>query len=170
MLLVGVAVKRLKYPFILSIILFSSRVFALGAHVHGALNLDIAVDNKQVLVMLKTPMDTFVGGHPRSKRKEKLKEMKKNWSEKSSVFFNFEQSNCQRKDFQWKKLSGDEEDHSDIEAEFMIECNSNVGGSRLGVFLKKYFPRIETIHLQLIDHKGKTTVKKYRSDFFQLLL
>ena len=55
----------MKVPISLFIIYFflsvSCEAKSLGAHVHGDVYLDVATDKNQLLVMLRTPSDSFLG-------------------------------------------------------------------------------------------------------------
>ena len=137
----------------------------LGAHVHGSVGLDMAAEGKQILIMLKSPADSFLGFEYKAKtKKEKalVKSVKATWMKNALSLVGGEALiGCTQGQSQWNlKLEGS---HSEITAEAYFNCNSNVAGRKLSVNLKEKYPRISTIHLQLLRSDGSALNKKIKS-------
>ena len=145
----------------------------LRPHVHGVVDLDIAAENNQILIMLKSPADSFLGFEYKAKtKKEKalVQSVRKTWkTELLNILGIKKDSGCKVSSSDWKQeFQG--ETHSEIIAESIVECPKSVASKTLSISLIKKYPKIETIHLQLISHDGKTTSKKMKDDIFKINL
>lgn len=168
----SISMKNLIIIFVLS--LLSSLVHAeesLSAHVHGVVALDIAADSKEVLFIMKSPADSFLGFEHRPKTKKqmsKVRNVKKLWREDFNKLFKGLEG-CKRKTMKWNlKYTG--KSHSDIEAQAHIICMKPVKNINLSILLMNYFPNIEAIQLQLIRANGEMVSKKVKSKRITLKL
>ena len=86
---------RLKILSFSILFIFSiSNIYAkgLGAHVHGSVRLDIAVEKNQLLVLLNTPAESFLGFEYKAKtKKEKdlVKKVKNEWEKNLLSYLGF---------------------------------------------------------------------------------
>lgn len=166
--------SRLFFFPILSL-LFTSQLYAknLEAHVHGSVHLDIASEKNELLIMLKSPSESFLGFEHKAKTKEeisKLNSVKTQWSKE---LINFIGPNvlkdCKISKSNWvQKFSG--KNHSSIEAESYISCSKPLRGRTLEVSLKKQFKNIQKIHLQLIRDDGSVVSNKQTKETFKIKL
>jgi hypothetical protein len=165
----------MKRVFLIGIILFSTNIYAakqLSAHMHGSLGLDIAADGKQVFIMLKSPTDSFLGFEYKAKtKKEKalIKNTKLTWVKNiKSLFQGNDFESCSQGQSKWElKYEGT---HSEIVAEAYLNCKDNVAGRSLNIRLKEKYPRIKTIHLQLLRSNGSALNKKIKSEIYNIKL
>ena len=146
---------------------------SLDAHVHGDVYLDIATDNKQLLVMLKTPSETFLGFEYKAKtNKEKklVKDTKEEWNNNLLNFLGKSISkSCNIDKSNWEqKFSG--KNHSSILAESYISCSKPLKRLSIQVSFKSKYKRIKSIKVQLLRENGTTLSKKYSSNKFKINL
>lgn len=159
----------------LILLFLSTNIFAqksLGKHVHGSIGLDIATDKKQILVMLKGPADSFLGFEYKAKSKEekkKLTEVKNLLTKKVTTLFGKEIESCKAKSPKFKQTFQGK-GHSEVHLETYIECSDSVKGKTMEVQLFSKFPRMETIHVQLLREDGSVVSKKYKNSKFELKL
>lgn len=145
----------------------------LGAHVHGAVNLDIAVEKNEVLFMLSGPAESFLGFEYRAKTaKEKalVGKVKNEWKNGFPQYFGKKvMSDCKIKRVKWEQeFAGPK--HSSVFAEGLLSCKSQIAKRKLTVSLKSQFKRIQVIKVQLLGEAGQIMVKKFKDDFFSLNL
>lgn len=167
-------ILRIVYAFFL--LSLASKIFSntsLPSHSHGSVHLDIGVEGKQFLVMLKSPAESFLGFEysPKSeKEKQALQELKMSWNKNLLLLI-------EAIDFNDCKISNskieqdvESEGHSDISAEAIIICEKDVSGRSLSVELKKSYKRINTIFVQLIRADGTALNQKFDQSSFTLKL
>jgi hypothetical protein len=115
---------------------------SLGAHVHGLVNLDIAIDKKQMLVMLKTPSESFFGFEYKAKTtKEKLlvKQVKVDWTKNLLNYLGKDNlQDCKISSSEWvQKFNG--KYHSNIIAEAYINCTNPLKSRSLSISFKQNY-------------------------------
>ncbi|MCP4915091.1 MAG: DUF2796 domain-containing protein [Oligoflexia bacterium] len=145
---------------------------SLGKHVHGSIGLDIATDKKQILIMLKGPSDSFLGFEYKAKtkeEKEKLNKVKNLLTKKVTSLFGKEIESCKAKSPQFKQTFQGK-GHSEVQLETYVECPDSVKGKTMEVQLISKFPRMETIHVQLLREDGSVVSKKFKKSKFELKL
>jgi hypothetical protein len=139
----------------------------LSAHVHGSVHLDMATNKKQLLVMLKSPSESFVGFESKAKTKKekaKIKKAKSKWTKNLLTYLGKNLSDCKITSSTWKqKFEG--KAHSSILAEAYIDCEKKVAGRELNINFSSSYPNIKTIHTQLLRENGSVINKKYKNDF-----
>ena len=146
---------------------------SLKAHVHGSVALDIAVEGKEVLFMLKGPSESFFGFEYKAKTKQEkamIKKMESDWRKGALIDFPSTKGNgCKVKDPKFEQeFEGDS--HSEVKAELYLKCNKPVSGSKITITLKQQYSRIQELKVQLIRHDGSVAVKNEKSGKFDLTL
>lgn len=150
----------MKHILFLVAIAFPPTIFAaknLGAHVHGSVGLDIAVEGNQILVMFNGPSESFLGFEYKPKTKEekkKLEDLKVSLDKNLLKIIGTQQlGNCSQKIEKIEQFFQGEK-HSEIRLEAYIKCKTDVKGKSLEVKLSQYYPNIRNIHIQLIREDG----------------
>lgn len=164
-----------KISLILTLLIMSSSVFAehhhgkgLGAHEHGSIELDIAVEGKVIEVEIDGPSESFLGFEYRpvtDKEKKTFKDAEALWTKDllaklfvldkklgcTSSEIKFEQE-LEEHDKNEKKEAGV---HSDIEAKAKITCVQELKGQTLTVNVKKHFSKIKKLTIDLVATETK---------------
>lgn len=150
-------VRVKKYFILLCISLFSLMSYGLDAHVHGVVQVSIAVEEKQILLMLKSPAESLLGFEyrPRTKtEKEKITNLKMLLTKKVHTLFKSSKlESCKIASSDWKH-SYSSSSHSSIYSETYLNCRSKLNGEKLEVTLFEMFPRVKVIHLKIISDKN----------------
>lgn len=166
-------------PFVLSLALLSNIAMAdshehgksKGAHVHGTIKIEMAVEGKTIDIDIDGPAEAFVGFEyaPKSAKEKKA------WSDAEALWkkdlltklFVLDKSlGCTASEASFKQEMEEEEDHkdhkkeagvhSDIEASAKILCSKDLAGQNLVVALKKHFPKIKNLAVELVSTETKT--------------
>jgi hypothetical protein len=143
---------------------------SLGTHVHGSVGLDMAVEKNQILVLLKGPTESFLGFEYRpktSEEKNKFQKLKHDFGPGLKKLLGVD--NCDIKNNTFKQLFKGK-NHSEIQIETYFNCESPLRGKKIAIKLKKYYPGMESIHLQLIREDGTVVNQKVKSQIFHLKL
>ena len=163
-------IKFLILQLLLSLNLWAKN---LQAHVHGSVHLDIATDKNQLLIVLKSPAESFLGFEYLAKtpaEKALVKKLENQW--KSELFNNLGAEtlkDCKITKASWKqKFSG--KSHSSILAEAYIQCENPLKNRLLHISFKKSHNRIKIIKLQLIREDGSVLNKEYAKENFSVKL
>lgn len=156
----------------LTLCITSQAAKQLSAHVHGSVGLDMAAEGKQILVMLKSPADSFLGFEykPKTKKeKELVKKTKQTWMKNiMSLVGGDSLKDCKQGQSSWNlKYEGS---HSEILAEAYINCSGNVEGREITISMKDSYKKIETIHLQLLRSDGSALNKKIKDKKYKIKL
>lgn len=157
--------------FLILSLLLTQSVFAsknLSAHVHGSVNLDIATDKKQLLVMVISPAESFLGFEYKAKTTEEKKiaqKAKNDWSNNIISYLGKDAlKDCSIGSSKWEQhFEG--KSHSRIEAEAVINCKELLSNRSLKIKLKSNYPRIKLIKLQLLRDNGSVENKQFSNDF-----
>jgi len=160
--------------FLVSVLLFiASNVCALDAHVHGSVNLDIATDGNELLIMLKTPAESFLGFEYKAKSKSEMalvKKVKNQWKTGLIELIGGKAlKDCKITKSSWEQVFNGK-NHSSIVAESYIKCQKSVSNRTLQVSLKKEYSHIRKINIQLIRENGSVLNKKFSQAIFQITL
>ena len=160
---------------ILSIQIFSGNLRAKGldAHVHGSVLLDIAMEKKQLLLMLKTPSSSFLGFEYKAvseKDKKIVNRTKSEWNTHLLSYLGKEElKDCHIKKSKWKqKISG--KAHSSIIAESLIQCDKPLRGRTLNISFREKYKLINNIKIQLLREDGSILIKKFSKNIFNIKL
>ena len=163
-----------KFVFILfSAFVFSASAKNLSSHVHGLVRLEMAYEKNELLIMLSSPAESFLGFEYKAKTKKELElltQVKKDWKKDIIKLFGEKTLNdCKISSTNWEqKFSG--ERHSSIHAEAYIKCKKLLAGRNLEVTLKRHYNNIETINLQLIRNDGTVDSRKVSEELFTIKL
>ena len=151
---------------------------SLHAHEHGAIKLEMAVDQKNIEIDLDGPAESFLGFEyrPKSDReKEIFNRHQLNWTQHLNSFISFDKNlKCLVKEASFKQVidkvidkdidkdessvtkrinKKEEGVHSDIEASAKIGCAKNVSGSIVTISLRKAFPKINKLVVDIISNQ-----------------
>lgn len=165
--------KLVSYSIIL--LFLSTNIFAqksLDKHIHGSIKLDITTNKKQILIILKNPANNFLGFEYKAKSKEekkKLKNIKNLLTKKVTTLFNKEIESYKTKSPKFKQTFQGK-DHSEIHLETYIKYSENIKSKTIEVQLISKFPKIKTIHIQLLRKNRSIVSKKYKNSKFELKL
>lgn len=167
----------------LSILLFVNPVFSkdkhnhhahaksLGAHEHGMVKLEVAVEGKIIELDLDGPAESFIGFEytPKTKKEKKLfSDAHSLWTKGllTKLFIIDKKLECSVSDASFKQvIDGDDAKkesgiHSEIEAKAKITCAQNVEGKSILVNVKKDFPHIKKLSIDLIGSETKSVEAK----------
>ena len=165
----------IKTILITLIICLKTNVMAknLNAHVHGVVNLDVAYEKNELLIMLQSPSESFLGFEYKPKTNDELKKLnsiKNTWNTKVlSLLGKDVLKDCKiSKSTLEQKFSG--ENHSTIFAESYINCKKPLAGRNLEVRLKESYNKIQSVKLQLIRNDGTVVSEEYSKKLFNVKL
>ncbi|MBC7429179.1 MAG: DUF2796 domain-containing protein [Bacteriovorax sp.] len=165
-----------KMALLLSLLLVSNIAHSethgrrLGAHVHGTIKIEMAVEGKSVDLSIDGPAESFVGYEytPKSaKEKKAWAQAVATWNKQLlSKLFIFDKSlGCKINSASFRQEMDEEENkdakkeagiHSDINAEAKVTCAIDLAGQSLVVALKKNFPKIKKLAVELVGTETKT--------------
>jgi hypothetical protein len=154
---------------------FSTNLWAksLGAHVHGLVNLDIAIDNKQMLVMLKTPSESFLGFEYKAKTaKERLlvEQVKTDWNKNILHYLGKNNlKDCKVASSEWRQEFNGKY-HSNIVAEAYIDCIKPLKKRPLSISFKQSYKNVLSIDLQLLREDGSVVNKTFNVEKIKINL
>ena len=155
--------------FLLSNIAFAHDHGPLGAHEHGHVKLGIAVEGKSIDIDVDGPAESFLGFEYVPKTATEIKtltQMQTLWNTNLLSVFTFPASlGCKVSNPSFKQVVDKPEEkdahkeagvHSDIEATAKITCNADLKDKTLTVSMKKFFPKIKKLKLDLVGTETKT--------------
>lgn len=132
----------------------------LGAHEHGAIKLEIGVIGKIIELDLDGPAESFLGFEytPKSKKeKNTFKEAETLWTKdlltKLFIFDKKLECSSSEASFIQDFKSGV---HSNIEAKAKIICNKDLLSQSLLVSVKKYFPHVKKLSIDVVGSETKS--------------
>ena len=167
--------KSIFITYLIINIFFSSSALGknLDAHIHGIINLDMAVDKNELLVMIKSPSESFLGFEYKARTKEDISKVSKVKSDWKNNLFKFlgenSLSDCKVTKSSWNQIFKGE-NHSSILAESYILCTKSLAGRLLQVSFKKSYTNIREINFQLIREDGSFVNEKKKEEVFNILL
>lgn len=145
----------------------------LSKHVHGEVSLDLAVDGKELLILLKSPAESFLGFEYKAKtkaEKEKVSQLKKDWKENLSKILGLEAiKGCKTTSSKWEQKF-ESKSHSSIVAESYFKCKENLEGKNLKISFKDKYKNIKKIHIQLIRENGSVLSKEFKDKIIKINL
>jgi len=153
-------------------ILFFSYSYALDAHVHGVVNIDIAVEKNKLLLMVKSPADSLLGFEysPRTKsEKDTMSKVKSLLTQYPQKLFKGEKlKSCTVSSSEWEhEFSG--RNHSSIFSETYLKCNFKLVGTKLRLSIFELFSRVKLVNLQVLSEKTNLS-KKIKEKNFEIKL
>lgn len=139
------------------------------AHEHGALKLDIAVEGKTLQLDIDGPAESFIGfEHVAKTEQEKtiFTAAQVLWTKDllTKLFVLDKKLGCSISEAVFVQEIEKQENHSnketgihsDIEAQATITCLQNLSGEMIQVGLKKFYPHIKKLTIDLVGSTTKT--------------
>lgn len=128
---------------------------SLKSHVHGALQMGIAVEKNEVEVTIDGPSESLLGFEhsPRNEKEKKIYAKAESlWKNNLASFVVFEsQLQCKITESNFKQhLDGN---HSEIEASAKFQCIKEISPSTVTVSLKKAFKHIKKLSVDVVSDK-----------------
>jgi Protein of unknown function (DUF2796) len=146
---------------------------AAGAHEHGVVKLDVAVEGSRVVIEIDSPLDNLLGFEhaPRSDaEREKAEAMLKKLRDAPQLFRIDGNAGCALGTVDLrsaplqlgKKPAAANDTHGDLEGSFEFKCKAGAKAAFLEVGLFDAFPQIKRIDLQVATPKGqmKATLRR----------
>ena len=143
---------------------------SLGAHVHGTIKIEMAVEGKSLDLSIDGPAESFVGfeySPKTSSEKKSWSAAEKTWNTDllTKLFILDKNLGCKITSASFKQEMDKDENkdakkeagiHSDINAEAKVTCAKELKGQNLIVALKKNFPKIKKLAVEFIGSVTKT--------------
>ncbi len=148
---------------------------AAGAHEHGVVKLDVAVEGGRVLVEIDTPLDNLLGFEraPRTDaERDKAAAVVKKLQDAANLFRIDGSAGCAlaKVDLRSAPLQlgsqpaapSGKDGHGDLEGSFEFKCKAGAKAAFLEVGLFDAFPQVKRIELQVATPKGqmKATLRR----------
>ncbi len=146
---------------------------AAGAHEHGVVKLDVAVEGSRILVEIDSPLDNLLGFEhaPRTDaEREKVDAAVKKLRDAAALFRIDGKAGCtlgtvdlQSPPLQLgKKPAAANDAHGDLEGSFEFKCKAGAKAAFVEVGLFDAFPQVKRIDLQVATPKGqlKATLRR----------
>jgi hypothetical protein len=152
-----------------------------GAHVHGLVKLDVAVDGKTLTVQLEAPLDSLLGFEHRPRtaaQKQAAEAVLKRIHDGASLIRPEAAALCK---LTTTKVEADalqpapaapakpakgakEDEHADLDASFEFSCEQPEKLTFIAIGLFDAFKRIQTIEVQVAAARGQSKVTLKRPD------
>lgn len=152
----------------------------LGAHEHGHITVEMAIDGKQVGLELRGPAESFIGFEHKAKtkaEKKKLNDAEELLKKKASSLFVFApELKCVAKNnnVEWQYDEGDHDDdhkehkdhkdhkkeekhhatHAELKASYQFECGAAIAKTKLKLAVKKNFSKVQEIQIAVLPSNG----------------
>lgn len=138
-----------------------------GSHEHGAIKLEIAVEGKTIEIDIDGPAESFIGFEyvPKTEKEKKVFSAAQSlWTQDllTKLFILDQNLGCSatevsfKQEVEEKKSKKETGVHSDIEAKAKITCSLDLKGLPMIVAVKKYFPKIKKLTIDLIGSETKS--------------
>ncbi|QLI81051.1 DUF2796 domain-containing protein [Chitinibacter fontanus] len=127
-----------------------------AAHVHGAAEIDVAIEGKKLLITLESPADNLLGFERAPKteaEKAKLKAVTEQLNQAATLFVPDAAAQCKAATPVVNMPSFKKGEHSDIDAEYSFDCQSVP--SSVALSLWKNFPNFKKLNANLATAKGQ---------------
>jgi hypothetical protein len=160
-------------PLLLILSTMVPTAYAAGAHEHGVVKLDVAVEGSRVLIDLDSPLDNLLGFEhaPRSDAERAKADAAVKRLRDAATLFRIDGSagctlatvNLQSAPLQLgKKPASANDAHGDLEGSFEFKCRAGAKAAFLEVGLFDAFPQVKRIDLQVATPKGqmKATLRR----------
>jgi len=148
-----------------------SSTHALGAHVHGVATLQVAVDNKALMINFSSPLDNLLGFEHKARNQAEMKKVKQmvNQFNKANLFVPTPSAKCKLDHVdlqspvihkvgatpQHEEATG----HSDLDAEFHYTCQNVKDLRDLEVRLFKAFAHLHRVNVEIVSDRGQTATQ-----------
>lgn len=144
---------------ILSTLLFAAR--EQGAHVHGSAQVTMGFDGNKGKIEMHIPGESLFGfEHEARSKKDKatkeaaLKRLEENVGE--MIVFSKDLECTFKKEFHEVNQA---KDHSDVAAEFSVNCQKPVAGSTVSFHFQKQFSRLKKVKVDVIADTVQKTLQ-----------
>jgi hypothetical protein len=135
------------------------------AHRHGHAELNVALQDQELLIVLEGPSDNVLGFEraPRTEEeKQKVKQVEEQLKQTAQLFELPVAARCEPQPARTElKLpaAGSKEQHSEVEAEWRWRCAVPTALTYVDVGLLKVFPRMKELRVQLITPTGQRAAR-----------
>lgn len=155
----------------------------MGAHEHGSLTLEVAVEGKQINIEIEAPAESFLGFEyiPKTaKEKAAYTKAETLWNKEllTKLFITDISLGCSIGESSFKQVLEEQTEtkekakksgqHSEIQASAIINCQKELKGQSVSVAFKKEFTKIKRMALDLAGSETKTIQIKKVSEVITL--
>jgi hypothetical protein len=155
----------------------------MGAHEHGSLTLEVAVDGKQINIEIEAPAESFLGFEyiaQTEKEKAAYARAETLWTKEllTKLFITDAALGCTLGETSFKQVLEEHADtkeknkksgqHSEIQASAVVNCQKDLKGQSATVAFKKEFTKIKKMALDLAGSETKTIQIKKASEVIKL--
>lgn len=139
---------------------FSPSIYAKKqhAHSHGSLDMDIALEGNELLIIMNSPAQSILGFEKKvetEKEKKIVFNIQNTWQKEFTKFISFPGiEKCEGKNITWE-LKGSGGKHMEVKSELTISCTEPIKGA-LKVEPKKYSEHIEELKYDYLGPNGKS--------------
>lgn len=127
------------------------------AHAHGVADLKLAAEGNAVTIQLESPAEEIYGfehAPKNSAEKEKQRAALELLKSKAGEMIGFDAAlGCTFKEIS-TKVDGDGPKHSEVLAEFKVECSKPLKKTSVKIDFSKHFPSMKKIRMQIVS-EGK---------------
>ncbi|KGJ89593.1 Protein of unknown function DUF2796 [Colwellia psychrerythraea] len=147
------------------------------AHVHGLVQLTIAIENDSLLINLLAPANSFVGFEHKAETKQEIASVKRLQSilnEVSNVI-TLAPSSCNLSDKTLDidallptRIESKHQAHAEISAEYQLDCQQLAEATSIRIVLFEHFPTIEKIEASWLNNnkQGATNLTRKKNTLF----
>lgn len=131
-----------------------------AAHVHGAAEIDVAIEGKKLVITLESPADNLLGFERAPKtdaEKAKLKAVTEQLKQATALFAPDAAAQCKAAAPVVNMPSFKKGEHSDIDAEYSFDCASVPASIALPLW--KNFPNFKKLNANIASDKGQQQIK-----------
>lgn len=144
----------------------------MGAHVHGEIKIEMAVEGKKLEISIDGPAESFVGFEysPKTAEEKKAWTRAENlWKKEllSKLFILDKSLGCVVTNASFKQ-EVESTSHSDIEAEAEITCSKDLSNQDMIVAVKKHYSKIHKLSVVLVSQEAKTIAIKSNEQLIKL--
>lgn len=131
-----------------------------GAHEHGVAKLQIAVEGNKATLVLESPADSIYGFEyePKTAAEKAKKEnafalLQTKFQEMVSIDAAW---GCT---FSNSKMDVEKEEgeHSELHAEWSVQCKKPLAGAKISFAVTKHFPRLKTLRVDVLSDKNQSS-------------
>ena len=168
------------YRVFFCLLLFPQLAWSLGAHEHGHVSFEMAIDGMQAAVEIRGPAESFVGFEhkPKTKKeKQTVRDAQKVLKQdaltllginadlecklSSYAFDMIHDGNHKHKHDHGDKHKGE---HSEIKASYKFDCKKMIQATKLELGLKKSFNNIKNISVAILPSSGNAFAVELKGD------
>lgn len=142
---------------------------SLGAHVHGAASLDIAIDSSLVTLNFSGPLDNLIGFEniPQTdQQKAKVSAMQDRLKKPGPLFYFTKAAQCRVQSVKLTSIvlgnppaAGEDEGHADVDAEYVYDCAQMKSLQSIKIMLFDFYPNLQKIKVAVVSGRGQTATE-----------